>query len=117
MFAHNFASCCLHHARAPVVAEAAPALEQSLLARLGERLESWEPFQEAFVVGNDGRDTSLLQHDLRDPDAVGIAGPAPGQVPLVTAIPAKKGVDQLVIPGFWPTRFQQSVQVVRVTAD
>jgi len=40
-----------------------------------------------MVIRNHGGNLSLLEHDLRHEDGVGIAGPAPGQVTSVFAIP------------------------------
>ena len=56
------------HAR--VVAEAAPEREDLVVLRGRERLERGEPREEALVVRDDRRDLRLLQHHLRDPDAV-----------------------------------------------
>src|SRR3954454_21342250 len=38
----------------------------------------------------DGSHPCLLEHDFRDPDAVGIAGTAPGQVSAVGVIPTQQ---------------------------
>ena len=38
----------------------------------------------------DGRDAGLLEHDLREPDGIGIAGSTPGQIALVAVIPGEE---------------------------
>jgi len=43
-----------------------------------------------MVIGQDGGDSRLLQHYFRDPDAVGIAAGAPGEVALMRAEPGEK---------------------------
>src|SRR5262249_36658628 len=59
--------------------------------RGGERLHVGEAREEAQVVGNHGRHLRLLQHDLRDPHAVGRALALPGQVvPAVRGVPGEE---------------------------
>ena len=53
--------------------------------QLRERASRWVRQRD----GNDGADAGLLQHDLRNPDAIRIVGVAPGQIPLVLPIPAQ----------------------------
>lgn len=77
---------------APVEAQALPRLQDLLLpcGRQGGQIR--EAFQEAEVVGDHRLHLGLLQHDLREPDPVGIPGPAPGQVPAVRPVPAQEPV-------------------------
>ncbi len=65
-----------------VVAEARPDLEYVVERRGRERRHRREPRHPALPVGDHGGDARLLQHDLADPDRVGIARAAPRQVPL-----------------------------------
>ena len=67
-------------ARAGVVAEALPLGEDLVDLRLGERLQGGEPRQPSLEARDHGLDPRLLQHDLRDPDAIGIVVPPPGQI-------------------------------------
>ena len=67
-------------ARARVVAEAGPQMQHVVDRRVGQRAYVGEALHEALVVRNDGRDLRLLQHDLRDPDAVGRAVVLPGKI-------------------------------------
>src|SRR5579863_583609 len=43
-----------------------------------------------MVIGQDGSDARLLQHDLGDPDAIGVAAGAPREVAAVFAEPGEK---------------------------
>ena len=42
----------------------------------------------------DRGDTRLLQHDLREPDAVGVLGAAPGQVAAICGEPAQQALPE-----------------------
>ena len=75
-------------ARAAVVAEAAPQREHVVERRGGERAHVGKAGQEARVVVEHRRHLRLLQHDLRQPDAVRVAAALPGQVvAAVLALP------------------------------
>src|SRR5207245_2152189 len=65
---------------ARVVAEPAPEPQHRFLARTGEGLHGGKALKEALVVRDDGRDLRLLEHHLREPDAVRIARALPRQV-------------------------------------
>lgn len=73
-----------------VIAEPFPEFAQS--ARVGscEGGEVGQLAHPTFPVGLDGGHAGLLEHDLRDPDGVGIAGAAPGQVAGVVAEPTQE---------------------------
>ena len=60
-------------ARARVVAQPFPALEDRPLVGGGQAPQRGETAQETTVVGQRRLDLGLLQHDLGDPDAVGVA--------------------------------------------
>ena len=81
-------------AGARVIAEPGPGLHHLFDRRLGEPCDRREALQEALVEGLHGRNRRLLQHDLRQPDAIGIgrrAGlGAPGQVAAVPVVPGEK---------------------------
>ena len=77
----------MQHARAAVVAEAGPGGEDVCLRGEGESDGGGEAPQELLVVGDDGGDSGLLEHDLGDPGAVGIADAAPGQLARMGAVP------------------------------
>jgi hypothetical protein len=43
-----------------------------------------------MIVGDDGSDLGLLEHELGDEDRVGIGGAAPGKIAGVLAIPVEE---------------------------
>ena len=67
-------------AGARVVAEPGPRREDVVEGRRRQVGDRREPGHPPLPVRDDGRDPGLLQHDLADPDRVGIAGPPPRQV-------------------------------------
>src|SRR5437773_6404034 len=73
-----------------VIAEPRPRREHAVLAGAGEGREIREAGEERFVPAADGGDRRLLQHDLGNPDAVGVARPAPGKPPLLSAGPVEE---------------------------
>src|SRR5262249_13226259 len=76
----------MHVARASVVAQARPKMQHFIDGCVGQRAHIGKALHEALIVGNDGGNLSLLQHDLRDPHAIRRAVVLPGQI--VTALPA-----------------------------
>jgi len=83
VLAHHGLRAGVQVARAGVVAEPAPQRHDFFRGRGGEAGEVRKACEEAPVVGNHRRHLRLLQHDLGEPDAVGIACAAlllPGQV-------------------------------------
>ena len=80
----------VHHAGAAVVAEAAPEGEDGGLGRGGEGVDGGECGEEGLVFVEDGGDAGLLEHDFRDPDGVGVAGGAPGEVAAVEVEPGEE---------------------------
>ncbi len=75
-----------------VIAESGPHGEQFSLGCGGQILDAGILRKEAFVVWNDGGDTRLLQHNLGNPDRVGIVGATPRQVALMLDKPAGNGL-------------------------
>jgi hypothetical protein len=75
---NNFLSALVKHARPAVVAEAAPGGKNRIERRGGERFDTREAFEEEAVMLENGGDARLLEHDFRKPDAVRVAGFAPG---------------------------------------
>ena len=74
---------------AAVVAEPFPE-PQHLVFRCGsQRRDVGEPGHEAFPVGRSLGDPGLLEDDFAQPDGIGVARPAPGQVAAVDVIPAE----------------------------
>ena len=77
-------------AGAVVVAEARPAGQDLLLGRRGQRRQVGERLQERLVIGDRGLHRRLLEHHLRDPDAVRVARAPPGKVAPVASIPVEE---------------------------
>ena len=83
-------------ARAGVVAQAGPQGHHVIRWRLGQRGEGGAACEEAGVVGDDRVHLGLLQHDLRQPDAVGVGGVLPGQVVAATVgVPGNQSVGEV----------------------
>lgn len=82
----------MKRAGAAVVAESGPERKDLLLLRGGQRLQVGKPAQETLVGGKNDRHPRLLQHDLGDPDAIGIARLPPGQRPGVVVVPGEQGL-------------------------
>ena len=74
-------------ARARIIAQAAPAGQHLLQRSRCQGRYRGETLQELVVVRDYGLGAGLLQHDLRDPDLVGIASTAPRQVAATPVIP------------------------------
>lgn len=91
MFQNDPLGAAMQVAGAGVIAQPRPQ-SQHFIQRCGrQRANIGEPRHETSVVRNDGGHLGLLQHDLRDPDAVGIRGVLPGQVvAAVAAMPAQQ---------------------------
>ena len=84
----------LQVARAGIVAEALPKLEDSAFLCGGERLHIRERLHKPVVIADDGFDARLLEHDLRDPHAVRLAAAPPGQVARVFPVPRQQAHGQ-----------------------
>ncbi len=79
-------------AGAAVVAEALPGFEDIQFGGAGKVGPVGEPLHPALVVGDDGGDAGLLEHELGDENGVGRAGAPPWEVALVLMVPARQGV-------------------------
>ncbi len=80
----------MQEAGAAVVAETAPGGEDFVFSGCGERFDGWELLHPVGVVIQDGGDAGLLQHDLGDPDGVGVAGTTPGEIAFVSVEPGEE---------------------------
>ena len=78
-------------ARSLIISEALPVLQNFFEIGQGKRAEIGKPSNKAIVRRQHGCDPCLLQHDLRDPDAIGITAATKGKIPLVLPIPVDKG--------------------------
>ena len=87
----DLARAAVQVARARVVAEAGPGGEDVVERRVGEGPHRREARHPALPVRDHRRDAGLLQHDLADPDRVGIARATPGQVASGAAVVGDDG--------------------------
>jgi hypothetical protein len=56
--------------------------------------EGRKGFQKLLIVRDDGGHLGLLEHDLRNPDGIGVPGFSPGEIPGVLLKPLKEfGLD------------------------
>jgi hypothetical protein len=78
-------------AGASVVAEPLPLGEDGFGGGGGEGGDGGEGLKPAVPVAAHGLYAGLLQHDLRDPDGVGVAVAAPGEITLVNIEPSEQG--------------------------
>ena len=78
--------------RAAVIAQSLPEFEHFVFVGRSQGADVGKPRDEAQVIVHPLRDPRLLENDLREPDAIGVACPTPGQVASVDSVP----VDQFV---------------------
>jgi hypothetical protein len=77
---HNLLRGAVQIASTGVVAKTSPQVQDLIDGRRSECFHLRKSRHEALVVGNHGRDLRLLQHDFRDPHAVGGEVALPGQM-------------------------------------
>ena len=77
-------------AGAGVVAQPRPLGEDALRSRPGERGHVREAGEERLVPRPHGLHRGLLEHDLGDPDAIGVANAAPGEAALLAIEPVEQ---------------------------
>ena len=78
-----------------VIAESFPELVQFGFGRAGESLDRRECLHPASPVRQDGFDLRLLEHDLGNPDGVGVTRAAPGEIAGVGGKPVQQKRDEL----------------------
>src|SRR3569833_2669459 len=74
-------------ARAGVVAESAPVMQQLVDRRIRQCRYVGKARHEALVIGNDSGDLRLLQHDLRRPHSIRRGLALPRQILAAVAVP------------------------------
>ena len=80
----------MQHASAPVIAQAAPRSQHRGFSSRCKVLDGRKAEQEFAIVLGYCSHTSLLQHDFREPDAIGIAIFSPRQVTPAALVPVEK---------------------------
>ena len=81
---------------AGVVAKALPEVEDVLLVGVGQGADVGEALEEAAVVIHSLHHARLLEDDLGDPNAIGVASLAPGQGAAVRGVPLAEDVAHVV---------------------
>ena len=81
-----------------------------------QSFDIWESIEEALIIRNDGGDAGLLQHDLRNPDAIRIVCAAPGQVALVLPIPVQNAAANGSARSEWKCIHRPSINGLRSDA-
>src|SRR5439155_2754520 len=76
------------------IAEPRPDGENLGAACPGQRRDGGEAAYEPGIVGEDRPDRGLLQHDFRDPDAVGVAAAPPRQIAPAPSVPGQQRRNQ-----------------------
>ena len=84
--------------RPGVVAEPRPGGEHRVSRGAPRANARRKPVEESVVPTADRLDRRLLQHDLRDPDAVGVPRAAPGELPLFAVEPGEQPVSRIGRP-------------------
>src|SRR5207253_1535219 len=72
--------CAMKVTRAAIIAKPLPESEDVLFVSCGKIGNCRKGLEKAVEVGNHRCYLGLLQHDLADPDAIGIAIAAPGKI-------------------------------------
>lgn len=86
--------------RARIVSEALPRFTYLVRPRLRELREVGKSIQKAIVIVEHPRDLRLLEHQLRNENAVRIARFPPGQIATVLAIPgAQSSAERSIVRG------------------
>ena len=80
----------VEHAGSAVVAEAGPGGKHLGFGGEGKGEHCGEAAEEGLVVVDNGGYASLLEHDLGEPGAVGVADVAPGEFTGVAFVPGNE---------------------------
>src|SRR5712691_2097365 len=87
---HRLAGDAVEVLRAAIVSQRVPGARHVGESRVRELLERRVASEELAILGDDPVDLRLLEHDLGDEDAIGIAGPAPREVAAVSRVPGEQ---------------------------
>ena len=87
VFCHDLYRGFFEIACAAVIAKRVPMLVELIVIDLGERFDVGKLREKSMVIGNDGFDARLLEHDLGDPNVIGGGLIAPWQGSLMFLIP------------------------------
>ena len=80
----------LHVLDTRIITQPFPRLQDRVFRRCRQRCDVREFIQEIMIIRDDRIHPCLLQHDFRNPDAVGIARPAPRQIAFLFVVPVQQ---------------------------
>ena len=75
--------------RPAVVSQTFPGTQHALLGCGSQISNSGEKIDKRLIITHDGFHLGLLQHDFADPNAIGIGGVPPWQIPGCLGKPAQ----------------------------
>ena len=84
-------------ASAGLIAESLPGVVDGSFLRPRERGKIREAIEPALIVGNNGRDLGLLEHEFRDQNRVGVVGATPWKIPTPEPEPTVQAASKLPV--------------------
>src|SRR5690606_21053544 len=99
---YNLAGATVEITRSAVVAQSGPGAEDIIEVRRRQRLDRRPTRKKLFKVGDNGLHGGLLQHDLAEPDVIGIRhrawGSAPRQIAPFGIVPVEQSCSRVTVP-------------------
>jgi hypothetical protein len=86
---------CVKTARAGIIAKPLPSVEHIRFLCPRERGKIREAIEPTLIVGNNGRDLGLLEHEFRDQNRVRVVGATPWKIPTPEPEPAMQAASKL----------------------
>ena len=90
MFFHNRFCCVFQVSGAGIVSESLPKFHHAVVIHLCKIVHRRQFRYKTLIIRDNSHNPGLLQHNLAEPDPVGIFCSAPGKVPLSALIPIKQ---------------------------
>ena len=90
MFIANHLRGTMEKTGTTVVTQSGPLRQDIVERRICQRNDIGKAGQKAGIVRDDGFDSSLLEHDLRHPNGIGVGGLSPRELALSSLIPAQQ---------------------------
>ena len=104
---HNNPCGLLQISCSAVISEPFPCFKHLFFGRISQLFNRWKKGQKTGVIPLDRLYARLLQHNLRQPDMIGILRPAPRQIPFFFVIPCKK--QRGSVPIHFPSPFAYAI--------
>jgi len=98
-----------------VIAESLPGVKNIVFCRARQYREGRESSKPVLIIRQHSYDLRLLQHDFRNEDGVGIAGPPPGKVAAMAVIPFHEGTPEYRNVFLGDVDLQQTLNIQRRT--